>query len=134
MPNSLKASQKVTVDRTTHKHTHVRVDTRVRAHTQLLDVDGRHVDLPSRFHPTRRTLTLPLALPPRLVLCSGLLDGRGMDRPIDFLIGPYSSALSEACSKVANKRGALLMAPGGATTSIFKGRPLSFGMFNPSQT
>jgi hypothetical protein len=89
-----------------------------------------------------------------------------MERPIDFLLGPYSSALSEACSKVAHRwylttmsssvpsvtrspewceyaahpqyifehrRGALLMAPGGATTSIFKNRPLSFGMFNPSQ-
>ena len=61
-----------------------------------------------------------------------LLDGRITARPVDFLLAPYSSSLSEAASDVANQRGALLMSSGASETSVFKTRSLSFGMMAPS--
>jgi branched-chain amino acid transport system substrate-binding protein len=60
------------------------------------------------------------------------LNPRG--RRVDFLLGPYSSGLTEAAAKVAQREGALLMAPGGASTSIYRNRTLAFGMFNPAST
>jgi ABC-type branched-subunit amino acid transport system substrate-binding protein len=61
-----------------------------------------------------------------------LVAGRVGGRAPDFLLGPYSSGLTEVAAKIANQNGALLMAPGASATSIFKNRTLSFGMLDPA--
>ena len=43
-------------------------------------------------------------------ITTGLLAGRIGGRPVNFLLAPYSSGLSEVASKLANDGGALLVA------------------------
>jgi ABC-type branched-subunit amino acid transport system substrate-binding protein len=63
-----------------------------------------------------------------------MLDGRVTGRPVDFVIGPYTTALSEPASNVANASGALFMSAGAAAASVFIDRKLSFGLLSPSTT
>ena len=53
---------------------------------------------------------------------------------VDFLLGPYSSSLSAVASKLAHESGALFMAAGASSSSVFATRPRSFGMLSPSTT
>ena len=67
-------------------------------------------------------------------LYSALVAGRIGGRAPDFLLGPYSSALTAIAADVADRNGALLMATAASTTSIFENRNLTFGMSNPADT
>ncbi len=71
---------------------------------------------------------------PVKAISTAMLEGGIDDRPVDVLLAPYSSALSEVASKLANERGALLMAAGASATSVYKNRTKSFGMLSPSIT
>ena len=55
-------------------------------------------------------------------------------RPVDFLLGPYLSTLTESASHVASQRGALLMSAGASSADVFVNRSLSFGMLSPATT
>ena len=64
-----------------------------------------------------------------------LLAGRWTGgRPVDFLIGPYSSTLNEVASALAHEKGALLVTAGASSPSVFENRPLSFGLLSPAST
>ena len=67
-------------------------------------------------------------------LYGALVSGRIGGRAPDFLLGPYSSGLTQIAAKVAHANGALLMAPGASATSIFENRTLTFGMLSPADT
>ena len=60
------------------------------------------------------------------------LLSRALGYSVDFLLGPYSTGLTEAAAQVASQKSALLMAPAAAETSVFVNRSLVFGMLNPS--
>ena len=63
-----------------------------------------------------------------------LTKGKITGSPVRFLLGPYSSELTEPLAKVADENGALLMAPDAAATAVFRHRPLAFGMQSPART
>jgi branched-chain amino acid transport system substrate-binding protein len=65
-------------------------------------------------------------------ITTALLDGRMLGHPVDFLLGPYSSGLTEAAAQIASKQSALLIAPAAAETSVYVNRSLVLGMQNPS--
>jgi ABC-type branched-subunit amino acid transport system substrate-binding protein len=53
---------------------------------------------------------------------------------VDFVLGPYSSGLTELAARVTNAQGKLLMAPAASATSVFTNRSLAFGMPSPAET
>ena len=53
---------------------------------------------------------------------------------VDFILGPYSSGLTELAAKVTNAQGKLLIAAGASATSVFVNRSLSFGLLPPAAT
>ena len=55
-------------------------------------------------------------------------------RPVDAILGPYLSDLTDQSSLVANQMGALLMSAGASATKVFQNRSLSFGMLSPATT
>ena len=67
-------------------------------------------------------------------ITTAFLDGSVTGRPVDFVLGPYSSTLNEQAASVADARGVLFVSAGAAATSVFVNRSLSFGMLSPAST
>ena len=76
-------------------------------------------------------------------ITKGLIDGSllgpigacgSVGAGVDFVLGPYSSGLTELAAKAADAQGKLLMAAGASTTSVFVNRSLAFGMLPPAAT
>jgi hypothetical protein len=64
-----------------------------------------------------------------------LVRGEGAVRPkVHFLLGPFSSYLTEAAAKAADELRTLLIAPGAALTSVFTNRTLTFGLMEAAKT
>ena len=61
-----------------------------------------------------------------------LIDRNVTGSSIQLLLGPYSSGLTTVAAKIAQTHEALLMAPAAASTSVFRDRPLIFGMLHPA--
>lgn len=51
---------------------------------------------------------------------------------VDLLLGGYSSGLTANMAAVANESGRLLLAPGAASTGVFRDRPQAFGTLPPT--
>jgi len=60
------------------------------------------------------------------------LADRANGHDVDVLLGGYSSGLTVNLAAEANETGRLLLAPGAASTGVFKDRPGAFGTFPPT--
>jgi branched-chain amino acid transport system substrate-binding protein len=101
-------------------------DGTVKRQLQIISVDDGSVD--ANIAPITTGLIDGSLLGPMMAAC-----GEG-SAGVDFILGPYSSGLTELAAKVTNAQGKLLMAPGASATSVFVNRSLAFGMLPPAAT
>jgi branched-chain amino acid transport system substrate-binding protein len=93
---------------------------------QIITVDDGSLD--ANIAPITKGLIDGSMLGPMTAACGEATAG------VDFVLGPYSSGLTELAARVTNAQGKLLMAPAASATSVFTNRSLAFGMPSPAAT
>jgi branched-chain amino acid transport system substrate-binding protein len=93
---------------------------------QIITVDDGSLD--ASIAPITKGLIDGSLLGPMTAACGESSAG------VDFILGPYSSGLTELAAKVTNAQGKLLMAAGASATSVFVNRSQAFGMLPPANT